>query len=163
MHQFAHWPRIHSKRGTLTNFSAFPFEGYFSLVKRLNHEGTASIGLQIARGTLIRLANGHSCEKALAFSTKKTGQCDDTVAYTFANGKFIFYQIEAINTKEVTGRVIKTRAYNPGPLNWGKVGVYTYVELTEKMKTFPLSDLAGHGIVVGDVISSCPMNILQED
>ncbi len=166
LHMLSHLPHIRQRKGPINNFSCYPFESSYSVVKNSQHPGTESLGKQAILGVFAKLVakeKDHRCGQSLKISTQETSKCNDTI---LALGPAEFIQVTSISDDgtKVTGNRIVIEDFWPrmtvDPQGWMKVGVSNFREVSDESVTVDVSDLYGKGILCHGIITSVPKCVL---
>ncbi len=150
--------------GPLTETSAYLFEGHYNIMKRSYRAGTPSTGQQAMKNSLLATKYSHPCKKKKTLTAKKTERIDDTYAY-MKSGSVVEATSE-VTDGFFTGRAVPVDpAFYPIPgYDFNRILAFKRSRQRPKQKelTYPLSDVVGKCVVVGDVISVMPWNLLLE-
>ena len=154
--------------GPLTATSAFDFENFYAELRRSFAPGTQNPLKQIFQSVLLkRILRTHSCHVPVYYSSKDTPLESNSVIYEYdnENNDHTFYKIKKIL---VSGQFLCCKigkypaVFDNVSLPWETVGVYRKGPLTSKEVILDPSETCGKGIIVGNLIITCPVNILEE-
>lgn len=158
------------KAGIFTATSAFPFEGFFSFLRRAFAPGTINSGGQIMHKAYMRVAASHTCSKTLKFTTKVTSKTRDDLVYQFCDGRYHFFRLI-----EVGSKLLRCHEYccirnedEPTGLVLSRVGVYISGGLdTSEECVLRRSQVSGKALLVPGqngrtLLVSLPKSVLFE-
>lgn len=151
-----------------TERSAFKFESFYSEMKNLYKPGTLATPKQILQNTYMkRSIEHHVCQKTIKYEKQNDSPKmeDNSLIYTFNDGKFDMYVIQSIEGEEFTCRKQGKFEFNSPLLpnhKWNTIGVYRKGPIG--VKTFKLNknNVKGKVISVLNMLITCPINVLNE-
>ena len=154
------------KRGKLTDTSTFKHESYYGEMRRSYETGTSSTGKQILQSAYLRRSIPHrNCKKPLKFSPKDTSRSSDKLIYIYRNKVFKFFVIKT-QLRNGTFSCVQfgKRKYNPPELslNWSSIGVFVKSGECDDYHIIRPTEISGKAMIVGNLIITCPTNVLQE-
>ena len=82
LHMMLHVVHIRSQKGPFTEYSAYPFEGFYSLVRRNQVPGVlsnAKVIMNAINSTFLLQSQKHHCQPRLVISSRTTEKCDDSI------------------------------------------------------------------------------------
>lgn len=154
--------------GPLTETSTFPFESFYGEMKNCFVAGTGSPLKQIFKKILLKRSLAHHCcNIPIHFSDHETSLENDTLIYVWQNNIHNMYVIKEIcNTTLICNKIDKERHdFDDIPtirLDWHKVGVYKKVGVVEENVEIEKENVTGKVIKVGELLMTCPNNVLRE-
>lgn len=160
LHQILHLDHIR-KLGPLPLTSAFPSESCFARLRRSFAGGTPNPVKQILTGMYHRYMLGHACRKRVLIANHVTKSVDDSLFYTFINGKYRFYKAVSTGGRDVTCNQIVT-VYEDKELNMQEVGVFRKYCLGDDEVSIPWKQVAGKAILVGNYVIAISNDTLRE-
>ena len=153
--------------GPLTETSAFDFENFYAELRRSFVPGTPNPLKQIFQNLILkRLLRGHYCNSPIHYSAKDTPLESNSFIYIYENNDHHFYKISEIRPDSQLlclkmGKYPLSYSEYPN-LPWNLVGVYKKGPITNKTRIISPSECHGKALIVGKLILSCPINILEE-
>jgi hypothetical protein len=155
--------------GPTSETSAFPFESFFSDMRKHYRTRTVNIGKQVLENHALNYALGkHRCSKTMTHRAERTQRTDDCWIYQYdrANKSHDFFKVAA-NVCHGDGGVVACRVhiekYVDGDLEWDRVGVYQMKGVSEEREGVDLNAIDGKAIIVDDLIVSIPYATLMEN
>ena len=165
IHMMCHLKEVR-KRGKLTDTSTFKHESYYGEMRASYVTGTASTGKQILQNAYIRRSLPHNhCRKPLKFSPKDTTRTSNKYVYVFKNNSYKFFVIKSVlRDGQFSCVQFGKRSYNPTEVSfdWSSVGVFRKSGETNIQEIFRPNEITGKAMIVGNLIMTCPSNVLQE-
>lgn len=152
--------------GPLTETSAFPFESFYSELRRAFVPGTVSVVKQMFQSVLLkRILSHHVCEETIFLKEKDTPLECNSLIYVYENKKHIIYKIKSIDNDNLTCNQLGNFEANfpcTQMLDWSSVGVYRKGGLSSVDVTINRNRVAGKVLKVDKYLVTCPNNILRE-
>ena len=152
--------------GPLTETSAFKFESFYGEIRNAFYPGTPSTLKQILENIYLRRSLcSHSCEKSIHLANYETARQDDTLVYTYTDGRYQIYKIIDEKDDDVICNPQGTFAceFSETPeLSWSSVGVFKKGATSKEIIKVPHKSIAGKVLKVGLYLITCPENILKE-
>ena len=152
--------------GPLTETSAFKFESFYSEMRRSFVPGTTSGMKQIMQNVLMKRALGnHCCKNSILFSNYDTALECNKFIYLYDQNEYSLFEIDSIEGNTLTcfkiGQYPASFPETP-EINWSLVGVFKQGAKSNQPTSIQTSEPKGKVIIVGDLMITCPNNILNE-
>ena len=152
--------------GPLTETSAFKFESFYGEMRRSFVPGTGSPMKQVLRNILMkRILKKHQCRNTISVTNYDTSLECNKLIYTYVNKEYKFYEVSDINNNvffcHQIGKYPVVFPETP-EINWSSVGVFKKGALSNDVTKLRMSDISGKVIKVGNLLLTCPENILNE-
>ena len=152
--------------GPLTETSAFVFESFYGEIRNSFYPGTPSIIKQILETIMLkRSLSGHVCEKSVYLSNYETARQNNSLVYTYVDGKYNIYKIIDEEEEEVICNPLGTFVceFSETPeLCWSSIGVFKKGAASNEIVRVPHKSIAGKVLKVGLYLITCPENVLKE-
>ena len=152
--------------GPLTLTSAYPFESFYSELRRSFVPGTQSPLKQMLSNIFLKRAlENHMCEKSIYYSAKDTPLECNSLIYLYEGRKYLLYRIIHIDEDIFT---VKQQEYLPcrfpetPNLNWSLIGVFMSGNLKNNTERIHRSSIKGKVVQVNSFLITCPANVLRE-
>ena len=152
----------------LTERSAFAFESFYSEMKNLFKPGTRSTLKQILLNTYMkRKLEHHTCQKTILYTTENNRETmeNNSLIYTFNNNKYELFVINEINGDTFSCKRQGKFEYKTPLLpniDWNTIGVFKCGPIGSETFNIDKSDIKGKGMIVQNMIVTCPINVLLE-
>ena len=157
--------RVH---GPLTHTSAFGFENFYGEMRKSFVPGTISPLKQIMQKIYVkRSLAAHYCEPSIHVTTYDTPMECNNLIYTFTHRVYNFYKVVDVQNEEGILNCVKintTEAFfqETPNLNWDLVGVFKEESMENEITHISQKYVAGKLIRVGELLITCPNNVLDE-
>ena len=154
------------KKGPLTETSAFIFESFYGELRNSFCPGTNSPLKQTFQNIYLkRMLSFHSCEAPIALCNHDTALECNTIVYTYEQNNYEFHKIVDIEDEDLICHKINKSIckFNACEImDWKTVGVFKMKGYSQDMIKIKKHTVMGKGLIVDDILLSCPYNVLQE-
>jgi hypothetical protein len=163
VHAFSHLQEIRELGGPLSMNSSEAFENNYGSVKQSYTPRTSTLSKQISEKMFIQNLMWHSCHKSIKFTGAEgtdSAKVDDSMVCDDNN---FFYKVVHENDLTLDVKQIVTSAYRSNilrTLNWSKVGVRTFCQISEEVITINKATVIGKGVLAGKLIISYPIEAM---
>ena len=156
---------MRKNNNSLTYTSCFGFENFYSSMRRAFVPGTSSPLNQILSKTFLqKIVSSHHCSTPIHYSHKDTHLQCNSLVYQFINDEYHMYHI---NSKEDNilfcsplGKQV--HQFPMCSLNWSQVGVFKTGAISNDVVEINKSHVDGKILRVGNLLITCPNNVLRE-
>ena len=102
------------------------------------------------------------CAPRMKITTHTTKRSADNLVYQYEDGRYHFFEVERTADDHVYGRRFKLAPYRVAhvQLPWSKIGVFRSEGLEDVTFCLKRSELDGKAVLAGDVLTTCPRNVL---
>lgn len=152
--------------GPLTCTSAFPFESFYSEMRRSFVPGTVSTLKQIMQNVLIkRVISNHKCKNDIYISPKESALEANNLVYTYERNEYKMYKVMSIENDKLICQVqdkMKCSFPETPNLPWDLIGVFKKGPLIDEPVEISRKNVKGKVVIVNEYLITFPNNILHE-